>query len=199
MSLVTRAMNMITKPKEEWQVIAAEQPDQGSILTGYALPLALIPAIATFIGFGVIGVGGVHLMGWGIGQGVMSLIATLVSLFIGAIVVNALAPTFNSRQDAGRAFQLVAYSQTPAWIAGILGIIPGLSFLSWIGSLYSIYLLYLGLPIIMETPEDKRIIYMVASFVVIAVIYFVIFSVLASIILGMFGLTALGAAAALSH
>ena len=48
-NLIQRVINIITKPKEEWRVIASEKPDTTKLLVGYALILAAIPAIASFI------------------------------------------------------------------------------------------------------------------------------------------------------
>ncbi len=43
-NLVQRVINILTKPKEEWLVIANEQPNTMKLVGGYALILALIPA-----------------------------------------------------------------------------------------------------------------------------------------------------------
>ncbi len=45
MSIVQRAKNIIFKPTDEWNVIAAEPATIGRLFTGYAMPLALIPAL----------------------------------------------------------------------------------------------------------------------------------------------------------
>ena len=55
MNLIERAKNIIISPAKEWDVIAAEQPDTGKIITGYVLPLAGAAAVAAFIGYGFIG------------------------------------------------------------------------------------------------------------------------------------------------
>ncbi len=45
MSIVDRAKNIILKPAEEWNVIAAEPETVSNLFTSYAVILALIPAI----------------------------------------------------------------------------------------------------------------------------------------------------------
>lgn len=195
MSLVNRAMNIITKPREEWAVVAAETPNTSGILMGYVLPLALIPAVAQVIGWGVIGNNGVRApMGGAIGQGVVTIIAAIVGVLLGAAVCNALAPTFKARQDFGRAVQLVAYSMTPTWIVGILSLITPVTMIAVsVGSLYGFYLLYLGLSPVMETPVDQRFPHLFATWIGAFVLFFVVQSFLASIILGLFGVTLMGA------
>ena len=54
-SLFQRVKNILTTPKQEWPAINQEQPDTVKLLFGYALVLALIPAIALFIRYGLIG------------------------------------------------------------------------------------------------------------------------------------------------
>jgi hypothetical protein len=106
-------------------------------------------------------------------------------------VIAYLAPRFGSQQDLGRAVQLVAYSYTPAWVAGILSIVPALGVLGLVGGLYGLYLMYLGLPDIMQTPQDKVMAYLVVSIVAVIVTYWIITLVLTSIVLGVFGLSAM--------
>ena len=54
-------INILTKPKEEWPVIAAEPETFNRLFVGYVVPLAAIPAVCSFIGSllfrGALGVG----------------------------------------------------------------------------------------------------------------------------------------------
>ena len=43
---------------------------------------------------------------------------------------------------------------TPVWVVGITALLPGIGILQVLG-LYGLYLLYKGLPILLETPDDK--------------------------------------------
>src|SRR4030065_969491 len=134
MNLVERAKNIIVTPKTEWDAVSAEEPNIQQILLGYVLPLALIPTIAVIIGWGVIGIFGFKSFTYGIAMGLVQLINAFLSVLIAGFVIDALAPSFGSQKNIGRAVQLVAYSMTPIWIAGILNIFPsiGLRF-SFIG------------------------------------------------------------------
>ena len=78
-----------------------------------------------------------------------------------------------SEKNIGRSAQLVAYSSTAVWVSGIFYIIPSLGILGILG-LYGIYLFYLGIPVMKKTPEDKRVIYMVVSAIVLIVVGFVL-------------------------
>ena len=55
---IARVKAILLSPRTEWPVIEAESGSVASIYRGYLIWLALIPAVATFIGFSVIGMGG---------------------------------------------------------------------------------------------------------------------------------------------
>jgi hypothetical protein len=193
MTLVERAKNIIMTPKTEWPVIGAEEPNASQIMVGYVVPLALIPAVATLLGMGLVGQAFIGAsFTWGIAMGVTSFVSTVLGVYLTAFVVDFLAPNFGSQKNFGRAMQLVAYSYTPAWVAGVLNIIPAIGFVGALAGLYGLYLLYLGFPHTMKTPQDKIIIYMIVTIVVLLVIYMIIGAIMSMVMLGAFGLTALG-------
>ena len=192
MNLFERAKNIIMTPKTEWPVIAAEEPNTTAIMTGYVIPLALIPAVASLIGYGLVGQGFMHSFTWGIAFGVISFVSTVVGVYATAFVVDLLAPNFGSQKNFGRAMQLVAYSYTPAWVAGILNIVPVLSIIASLAALYGLYLMYLGLPHTMKTPQDKIVIYLVVTAVILIVVFMILGAILSAIMFGMLGLTAFG-------
>jgi hypothetical protein len=189
MDILQRARNIIMTPKTEWLVIVAEEPNTAEILKDYVLPLALIPAIAYIIGFGVIGRGMMSSFSWGIAMGLIQFILAFVGVYLSAYVIAYMAPRFGSQQDMGRAVQLVAYSYTPAWVAGILSLVPALGVLVFVAGLYGLYLMYLGLPQMMKTPQDKVVGYLVVSIIVLIVTYGIISLILTSIVFSIFGLS----------
>ena len=73
MSIITRAKNILLTPATEWGVISMETESPGSLLGKYVIPMSLIPAVCTFIGWGLIGVnvGFVRIgsMEWGLTKG----------------------------------------------------------------------------------------------------------------------------------
>ena len=104
----------------------------------------------------------------------------LVGAWIAAVVIEKLAPTFESRGDTAQALKLVVYSMTPVWIAGVLNLVPVLAALGIIAALYAVYLFYLGLPPVMATPADKVIPYMVVSVLVMIIVWFILGSIAAA-------------------
>lgn len=188
MNLVDRVKNIIVTPKTEWAVIEGETPNIGQIMTGYVLPLSLIPAVAKIIGLGFIG--GLLSLSYSIASGVVAFAIAVLSVYIVAYVIDFLAPNFGSQKNLGRAFQLVAYSSTPGWVAGVLYIFPFLGWVVMLASLYGLYLLYLGLPSMMKTPQDKVVIFLIIAIVAVCVVYAVVSAILGSIFFTMFGIGA---------
>jgi hypothetical protein len=179
-TLKDRVMKILTTPKTEWPVIEAESTDVGKLYREYVGILAAIPAVAGFIGMSVVGfsapiIGSYRLgIGTGLANAIVSYVLTLVGVYVAALVIDKLAPTFESKSDQMQALKLVAYASTAAWIAGIFAIIPALGVLAILGGLYSIYLFYLGLPVLMKTPAAKVVPYMVVSAIVVIVVSVVV-------------------------
>lgn len=180
MNLFERAKNILISPKTEWEVIKGEQATTADLFTKYAMILAAIPAVATLIGYSIVGISlggpfGSYKLPFenGLLYAVIMYILTLVGVYVAAIVVDALATSFGSTKDMTASLKVVVYSWTASWIAGIFQVIPSLAILGILG-LYSFFLLYLGLKIVKDTPQDKLIGYVIVVIIVLAVLYFVI-------------------------
>ena len=96
----------------------------------------------------------------------------------------AVAPTFGVQKNFPNALKLTVYSYTPAWLAGIFLLIPGLSLLTLVG-LYGGYLLWLGLPPLMQTPRGKALPYAAA----VVLCAFIIEMLIGAVQFTMFGRT----------
>jgi hypothetical protein len=176
MDLQTRVTNILTKPREEWPVIVAESTDVETLYKSYIAILAAIPPIGTFIGMTFIGIG-VPLLGTyrlsvvhGVTTAVIQYVLGLAGVYIAAMVIDRLAPMFQSQSNAIQALKLVAYAWTATWLAGVLSVIPALGALGILAGLYSIYLFYLGVTPLMKTPAEKVVPYMVVSAVAIIIV-----------------------------
>jgi hypothetical protein len=77
--------------------------------------------------------------------------------------------------------QPVAYSYTPAWLAGVFYACPGLQQGVVLG-LYSVYLFYLGIPALKPMPEDQWIAYAIVSAILLISIRFLVGLLLSAII-----------------
>src|ERR1019366_2975341 len=97
----------------------------------------------------------------GLSMALMSYVFALAAVFLVALLIDALAPTFGGEKNPLQALKLATFSYTPAWVAGVLHNIPALGVLVLLAGLYSLYVLYLGLPVLMKAPKEKAVGYTV--------------------------------------
>jgi hypothetical protein len=179
MNLTERAKNIILQPNNEWPVIEKETTTVADLYTSYIMPLAAIGPLASIIGLSIVGIGsplgGTYRVSLGasIGHAVVTYVLALAGVYVLALIIDALAPTFNGTKNSAQALKVAAYSSTAGWLVGIFDLMPALAFLQIFG-LYSLYLLYLGLPALMKSPEDKTLAYTVVVIIAGIVIFAII-------------------------
>jgi len=177
-NVVDRAKNLILQPRAEWDKIAGETHTVQGLYTGWIMILAAIGPVAAFIGHSLIGMGAFGIsyrvpILHGLALMIASYAMALGMVYVFALVIDALAPSFDGTKDFGQAFKVAAFAPTASWLASIFGILPMLSILSILG-LYSLYLLWVGLPKLMKVPEAKAALYTVVVILVGLVIALVI-------------------------
>jgi Yip1-like protein len=179
-NLVERVKSLLLQPGATWDVIDKEPATIGGLYRSYVMILAAIPAICTFIGFLIFGLGGMFGISirlspvWLFAQMIVSYALSLAMVYVMALIIEALAPNFGGTKDRMQAFKVAAYAPTASWVAGVFGLMPALAILAIVGGLYSLYLLYRGLPKLMKVPEDKATTYFVVVLVVAIVVALVI-------------------------
>ena len=187
MALVDRVKNILLSPRTEWPVIDAEPATVASLYTGYIMPLAAIPVICQTIGMTI------PLIGTHYRTPIVSAITSaavlyvfgLIAVFIVALIVDGLAPTFGGTKNQVQALKVVAYSYTASWVGGVFSLVPALGIIGFLFALYSLYLLYLGLPVLMKSPPDKAVGYTVVVVICTIVVTWVIFFAVAALGFGM--------------
>jgi len=172
------AREILLHPKQEWLVIEKESTTVGDLYRNYIAPLAAIGPLAAIIGLSVFGiripVSGRYRIPFGTAlmSGIARWVLALIGIFVLAIIIDALAPSFSGQRSRIQALKLAAYASTAAWCAGIFALVPALAFLGVLG-LYSLYLLYSGVPVLMKVPQEKSPVYTLVV-VVSAIVLFVI-------------------------
>jgi hypothetical protein len=179
MNLVERVKGILLRPKQEWQTIAGETTTIAELYKGYVILLAAIGPVASIIGMSIVGIS-LPFMGsfrvpitTSIASALVSYVLTLAGVYVLALIIDALAPTFAGEKNLTQAFKVAAYSYTAGWVVGIFAMIPALSVLGILG-LYGLYLLYLGLPVLMKSPQEKSLGYTVAVVIAGIVIFVVV-------------------------
>lgn len=195
--IVERIKAILTTPRTEWPAAAAEPATVQGLYTGYIAIVAALPIIAGFIKGSLIGTSmfGVTVrtpIGMGIVGLVLHYVLALAIVYVVALIINALAPSFGGQKDMVQALKTVAYSWTASWIAGIAVIVPWLGWLIAIaGAVYAIYLLYLGLPHTMKCPPEKAGGYTAVSVIIAIVLSWIV----GAIVVGVVGTAAMTGAA----
>jgi hypothetical protein len=180
MNVVERAKKLILEPQKDWQAIDEEPATVQGLFTGYVMILAAIPAVASFIGLSIVGIGA-----WGsvyrvpLGAGVTHLTAvyllSLGAVYALALVIEGVAPKFGGKRDFDQALKVAAFFPTPMWLGLGLCIIPALWIIGFLVGLYSLYLLYLGLPKLTKVSEEKGILFFLVMIIVVIIVCVAIF------------------------
>jgi hypothetical protein len=177
-NVVERVKKLLLAPFEEWRVIKGETHTVAGLFTGYVMILSAIPAVAWFIGFSIVGYGGMGStyrvpIGAGLANLVLSYILGLGSVYVMALVIDTLAPSFGGEKDFLQALKVAAFFPTAYWVAGVFYILPGLAILGLAGALYSLWLLWAGLAPLMGVPEEKAVPYTTVTLLVAVVLMLV--------------------------
>ena len=139
MQLMERVKGILLKPRETWAAIDGEPADT-RLFTGYVMILAAIPAVCGFIGMSLIGMGGfgfsmrVPLLA-GLANMAVSYVLSLVGVYVLALVINALGPTFGGTQNQGQALKVAVYASTAAMLGGVFSLLPSLAMLGLLAAL----------------------------------------------------------------
>src|SRR5438094_6626062 len=111
MALVDRVKRILLTPKQEWPVIETEPATPGSLYTGYAIPLAAIPALAGFIGLSLVGIsmlgGRIQApIGTGLTWAAVQYCGSLIGVYVLALIINGLAPSFGGTKNQTQALKV---------------------------------------------------------------------------------------------
>lgn len=161
--LVGRIIRMITATREEWGRIEPEPATVPGLITGWAVPLALIPALTAIVTLGVIGSGvpglavvKLPLLNTVVMAGVQFALLVAMTWVMGQ-VINALAPNFGGTQNPVQAMKVAAYSGTAACAFSVLQIVPFLGIVAIVGLVLSVFALHAGLPVLMKSPLERTL------------------------------------------
>src|SRR5688572_15362945 len=108
-NLQARVKGILTSPKTEWLAIAAEPDDVAAIYRDYIVFLAAIPAVSMFVGSTIFGIPfGRYGMSTALMAAIAMYVSSLVAPLIAALVLEKLAPRFQSAGNTAQALKLVA-------------------------------------------------------------------------------------------
>ena len=172
MAFLDHTIGIMTQPASEWKLIREDKASFKQVFLSHVPFLALIPAIASFVG--------VTQVGWSVGDGapvkltmssaislcVLTYFALLGGVYILGEFINWMSKTYGVQGPEDRIHYdgtaLAVYVTTPLMLAGIFMLYPAL----WLNAIvltlagaYSVYLIYEGIPILMKLDKDRSFMY----------------------------------------
>jgi Yip1 domain len=163
--MIQHTLGLLTKPSSQWKAIAGLPDSSLNTLVLYPCIFAILPAVAWFYG--------TTRIGWSVGDSGDTIKLTVESarviciLFYAAMVLSVAAigyfihwmsETYGAQSSTAKGIVIAGLCATPLFLAGLVGFYPilwldlliGVVAISW-----AVYLMYLGIPIVMNIPEDR--------------------------------------------
>ncbi|WP_271271827.1 Yip1 family protein [Aliamphritea hakodatensis] len=157
-------VGMFHHPKEEWGSIHKERYSIAHVFMAQISILAAIPAVSMFIGTTQIGwsLTGNDFVKLTVGSALSAAVAFYFACWVAvafiAYSIHWMEKTYGGHVNMNECLILTTFTATPLFMSGLAGLYPMLWFnvLVGLGALcYAVYLLYVGVPVIMEIPEDR--------------------------------------------
>lgn len=164
--MIQHTFGLIFKPKQQWRSISELPESSQNMLVLYPFIFALLPAIAWYWG--------TSRVGWTVGtyNEVIKLTeesALQVNILFYCVMVAAvcgigyfihwMADTYGAENSSiAKGIMIAGLTSTPLFVAGLVGFHPvlwmdlliGVAAISW-----AVYLMYLGIPIVMNIPQER--------------------------------------------
>jgi hypothetical protein len=175
--LVSKIRKLLLIPNDAWKEIKFESTSASDLFRSYAVYIAAVPSLVAILRYGIIGI-------YDPFQGLLrvsffnvlffafiKLGVNLLVLYVMAKLITYLAYCFDSKVEFTPALKLVVYAVTPLWLADLFLVVPFLKFFTILGW-YAVYLFYVGLPILLETSQEKVIIFVFSAVCMAIVLMF---------------------------
>jgi len=193
--MMEHTFGLLVRPSVQWHAIADLPQSTLRTLLLYPCILAILPAVAWYYGTTVVG--------WTVGDRgepirltrdsalqicILFYLTMITCVAIIGYFIHWMAATYGAHSTPTRGIVIAGLTATPLFIAGLSGFHPllwldmliGVVALSW-----SVYLMYLGIPIVMNIPEERGFLFSSAVLAIALVI--LICLMVGSVILWEFG------------
>lgn len=161
---INHMVGMFYHPKEEWGTIHEERYSILHIFLMQISVLSLIPAVSMYIGTTQVGwtLTGATYIKLATSSAIPAAIASYFACW-GAVAfiaysIHWMEKTYGGHVKMNECLILTTFTATPLFLSGLSALYPMLWFNVSVGLaalLYSVYLLFIGVPVIMEIPEDR--------------------------------------------
>jgi hypothetical protein len=111
----------------------------------------------------------------GVGMFFLTLLWVILGIVIFAFVTAFLAGTFGGVNNFNRAFAMTSLLAVVGYTGSVLATLPWIGWILSLGvAIYTLVLFYRDVPVFLDVPTDKRVVHLVATIVVVAVVNFLI-------------------------
>jgi hypothetical protein len=163
--MIQHTFGLLVRPSAQWRTVADLPESSLKTLVLYPCVLAILPAVAWYYGTTQIG--------WSVGDSGETIKLTTQSarqiciLFYLTMVVcvaaigyfiHWMSETYGAESTITKGIVIAGLTATPLFIAGLVGFHPVLWLDMLVGVVavcWSVYLMYLGIPIVMNIPEER--------------------------------------------
>ncbi len=166
--LISQLQSLIQTPVAALERLKSESASVRDLFEKYVLPLVVIPALCSFIGFALLGPVG---LGAGIKALLLRVVFGLAGFYLLMLLVQALAPHFggtNSQVDILKWAIAGSFITAAASTLDLLRFLPFVGFIitavQLVAVVYSIYILWLGQPILLGITGSRRIVFFLSLF-----------------------------------
>ncbi len=168
-----RIVDIVIRPRREWDRIAAETPSIDELTVRFIVPLSLLAPIATGIGMRYFDVAWDGDQGYRVppaeifAASATTLFASIFSVFALAGIFVLLGRMYGSKRDFRVALQVATYGTVPLFLAGASLVLPVMAIVVVVGFVHSLYLYWLGAKQVLGVKRGDQ-----AEFVGIAMLLF---------------------------
>ena len=164
-------------PAKEWELIAAENNSRKTVFVRFVLPFLCLIAIATVIGTWLSVSRELYSAAYVLSSIAILLCSLIAGLYFSAFMITEIMAQQVEMRDHNRSFALMAYASGAAYLTIIFVSLFPFPYLKQLLVLafYSCYLYWRGIPYLIQTNGQKRMIYGILSFIIVTLVYSLMF------------------------
>lgn len=167
-----KTRSLIIMPGSSWPVIASENSYRRKIVLELLFPMAVLVGLSSFLGTVISdGIEDSVTIGYLIFSGFISFLIFFLEVYLAAWLITEIAISLKSDANSHSIFNLVIYSHIPFFLTLSFSLLfPQLMFINLLG-IYSFILFWKGIEHFTDIREERKIIFMIISSVIMILLY----------------------------
>ena len=162
--MIQYTFGLLVKPVSQWKTIKELPESSFNTLLLYPWMLAIIPAVAWYYGTTDVG--------WAVGDGevirltkesarticILFYMTQVICLCVIGYFIHWMSDTYGAKSTITKGIIIASLAATPMFLFGAVGFHPVMwldMLIGIVAACWAIYLLYLGIPIVMDIPEER--------------------------------------------